>query len=68
MPMKSLLPLVSALLPTAAQLAYEKLSMLKGIQAHCTTMLNKNDEQILRKLGIDVTFDPFYPSENLYYI
>jgi uncharacterized protein (UPF0371 family) len=31
-------------------------------------MLNKDDEQILRKLGIDVTSDPVYPSENLYYV
>lgn len=59
---------ISAVTNPTAQLAYEKLSMLKDIQAHCTSMLNKNDEQILRKLGIDVTFDPFYPSENLYYI
>jgi uncharacterized protein (UPF0371 family) len=59
---------ICAVTNPTAQLAYEKLSMLKGIQAHCTSMLNKNDEQILRKLGIDVTFDPFYPSENLYYI
>lgn len=51
-----------------AQLAYEKLSNLNGVQAHCTVMLNRNDEQILKKLGIDVTCDPVYPSENLYYI
>lgn len=59
---------ICAVTNPTAQLAYEKLSMLKGIQAHCTSMLNKNDEQILRKLGIDVTFEPFYPSENLYYV
>jgi uncharacterized protein (UPF0371 family) len=59
---------ICAVTNPTAQLAYDKLSMLKGIQAHCTSMLNKNDEQILRKLGIDVTFDPFYPSENLYYV
>jgi uncharacterized protein (UPF0371 family) len=59
---------ICAVTNPTAQLAYDKLSMLKGIQAHCTSMLNKNDEQILRKLGIDVTSDPFYPSENLYYV
>lgn len=59
---------ICAVTNPTAQLAYEKLSLLKGVQAHCTTMLNKNDEQILRKLGIDVTSDPFYPSENLYYV
>ena len=59
---------ICAVTNPTAQLAYDKLSLLKGIQAHCTSMLNKNDEQILRKLGIDVSSDPFYPSENLYYI
>jgi len=59
---------ISAVTNPTAQLAYEKLSELTGVQAHCTVMLNKNDEQILRKLGIDVTCDATYPSENLYYI
>ncbi len=59
---------ISAVTNPTAQLAYEKLSLLQGVQAHCTVMLNKNDEQILRKLGIDVTCDAVYPSENLYYI
>ena len=30
--------------------------------------LSKDDEQILKRLGIDVTSDPVYPSENLYYM
>lgn len=59
---------ICAVTNPTAQLAYEKLSQLNGVQAHCTAMLNKNDEQILRKLGIDVTSDPVYPSENLYYL
>ncbi len=59
---------ICAVTNPTAQLAYEKLSGLKGVQAHCTVMLNKNDEQILKKLGIDVTCDPVYPSENLYYV
>lgn len=59
---------ISAVTNPTAQLAYEKLSKLKVVQAHCTVMLNKNDEQILKKLGIDVTCDAVYPSENLYYI
>jgi uncharacterized protein (UPF0371 family) len=59
---------ICAVTNPTAQLAYEKLSQLKGVQAHCTAILNKNDEQILRKLGIDVTSDPVYPSENLYYL
>jgi len=59
---------ICAVTNPTAQLAYDKLSMLKGVQAHATIMLNRNDEQILKKLGIDVTCDAVYPSENLYYV
>jgi uncharacterized protein (UPF0371 family) len=50
-----------------AQVVMDNLSMLKGAQAHSTTILSKNDEQTFRELGIDVTCDPEYPSKNLYY-
>ncbi|MGL4732677.1 MAG: DUF1846 domain-containing protein, partial [Fusobacteriaceae bacterium] len=50
-----------------AHAAMEKLSLLKGSQAHSTTILGKNDEQTFRKLGVDVTCDPEFPTENLYY-
>lgn len=60
------LSLCAATNPTA-QLALEKLSMLKGCQAHSTTILSRSDEQTYAKLGIDITCDPEYPSESLYY-
>lgn len=59
---------ISAVTNPTAQLAYEKLAELEGVQAHSTVMLSKNDEQILRQLGMDITCDPVYSSENLYYI
>jgi len=59
---------ISAVTNPTAQLAYDKLSLLKGVQAHATVMLNRDDDQILRKLGIDVSSDAIYPSENLYYV
>ncbi|CAM3214770.1 DUF1846 domain-containing protein [Vagococcus fessus] len=59
---------ISAVTNPTAKLAYDKLSELEGAQAHSTVMLNKDDEQILRKLGMDVTCDPYYPSSNLYYV
>jgi uncharacterized protein (UPF0371 family) len=59
---------ISAVTNPTAQLAYDKLAELADVQAHSTVMLSKNDEQILRELGIDITCDPIYSSENLYYI
>ena len=50
-----------------AQVALEKLPMLKGAQAHSTTIISNDDEQTFRKLGIDITSDAEYPTQNLYY-
>ena len=52
--------------PTA-QVAMDKLAMLKGAQAHSVTILPTSDEQTFRKLGIDVTCDAEYASESLFY-
>lgn len=58
---------ISAATNPMAQVALDKLPMLKGAQLHSTTILGKGDEQTLRKLGVDVTCDPVFPTENLYY-
>ena len=58
---------ISAVTNPVAQVAMDNLSKLQGLQAHSTIMLTRNDEQTLRKLGIDVTSDPFYPSDSLSY-
>ncbi|WP_035291819.1 DUF1846 domain-containing protein [Clostridium sp. KNHs214] len=60
------LSICAATNPTA-QVAMEKLSMLKGCQAHSTTIISTNDEQTFRRLGIDITCDAEYPTESLYY-
>src|SRR5690554_2852431 len=60
------LSICAATNPTA-QVAMDKLVELKGCQAHSTTILSRNDEQVLRKLGMDVTSDPFFSTENLFY-
>lgn len=58
---------ISAATNPTAQVALDKLAMMKGCQAHSTTILSVNDEQTFRKIGIDLTCDPEYPSESLYY-
>jgi len=60
------LSICAATNPTA-EVAMNKLAMLKGCQVHSTTILSGNDEQTFRKLGIDTTSDPEYPSASLYY-
>ena len=59
---------ISAVTNPTAQLAYDKITDLKVVQAHSTVIINKNSEQILRQLEIDLTCDPVFPSDNLFYI
>ena len=60
------LSICAATNPTA-KVAMDKLTMLKGCQAHSTTIISTNDEQTFRKLGIDITSDAEYATESLYY-
>lgn len=57
---------ISAVTNPVAKFAMEKLPLLKNCQAHSTVILSKNDEQVFRKLGIDVTCDDKFQSTNLY--
>lgn len=58
---------ISATTNPVAKAALEHLPDLKDTRAHSTTILNRSDEQTYGKLGIDVTCDPFFPTENLFY-
>lgn len=57
---------ISAVTNPVAKYAVDKLDLLKGCQAHSTVILSNGDEQVFRKLGVDVTCDPIYQSTNLY--
>ena len=43
------------------------LKELRGCKAHCTAILSDTDEHTVRALGIDVTCDPEYATNNLYF-
>ncbi|NLP27986.1 MAG: DUF1846 domain-containing protein [Clostridia bacterium] len=58
---------ISAATNPTAQVALEQLTKLKGCQAHSTTILSRNEEQTFKALGVDITSDPEYPSDSLYY-
>lgn len=60
------LSICAATNPTA-KIAMDNLNKLSGCQAHSTTILSISNEQIFRKLGIDITCDPEYSSGNLFY-
>lgn len=58
---------ISAATNPSAEVAGKKLTCLRGCQAHCTAILSDRDEQTIKALGIDVTCDPEYISNNLYF-
>ncbi len=58
---------ICAVTNPVAQLAMEKLPQLQNTQAHSTTILSPSDEKIYQRLGIDVTSDQEFSSDNLYY-
>lgn len=49
-----------------ANLAMKELGNLKGSEAHSTVILTDEDKNVLRKLGVNVTFDPIYQNHKLY--
>ncbi len=58
---------ISALTDEVAQRAKEQLKNLRGSQAHFTVILSDEDEKLLRRLGIHVSFEPKYETKRLYH-
>ena len=50
-----------------AALAIEQLDNLRGAEAHSTVLLARVDENVFKKLGINLTCDPVYQRNNLYH-
>ncbi len=59
------LSICAATNPTA-ELALSKLDLLRGCEAHSSCMLEGDDARTLRKLGLNVTCEPEFPSDDLF--
>lgn len=57
---------ISATTNHTAKVALETLEELSGCELHCTHMLIPGDESEIRKIGINLTSDPLFPSNDLY--
>jgi uncharacterized protein (UPF0371 family) len=57
---------ISATTNPAAQLAIEKLKELQGCEVHITHIPTPGDEGGLRRLGVNLTSDPNFSSNNLF--
>ena len=58
---------ISALTNPVAQKAKEQLKNLHGCEAHFSVILSDEDEKLLRRLGIHVSFQPKYETHRLYH-
>ncbi len=52
---------------TTASLIIEKLRELRNVDAHSSHMLSSVDAQTFRELGINLTSEPVFPTNNLFY-
>ena len=49
-----------------AKLAMEQIPNLKNCDAHCTFIMSTNEEQTLKKMGINITCEPVFLNSNLF--
>lgn len=56
----------AAIMERVGQLAIEKLKELRGCEVHMTHIPMPGDETGFRRLGINLTSDPQFPSRNLF--
>ena len=57
----------SANLDPKAACALAQLAALKGCQAHCSVLLSPPDESTYRRLGLQLTCEPRYQTNQLYH-
>lgn len=57
---------ISAMTNPAAQLAMEKLKLLRGCELHLSHLPSSGDEAGLRRLGVNLTCDPVFPTKDLF--
>ena len=48
-----------------ADLAIDQLAKLKGCEAHSTVILSHVDEELFKKLGVNISFEPKYQAKKL---
>lgn len=58
---------ISAATDETAALALAQLPKLRGAEAHSTVILSRVDENVFKKLGINLTCEPQYQTKKLYH-
>ena len=58
---------ISAATNPIAELAMQKISELRYSEAHATTILSSVDDNVFKKLGINISCEPEYQTKRLYH-
>lgn len=58
---------ICAVTSDTAKKALQQAHNLRGLEAHSTVILSRVDENVFRKLGINITFEPKYQTKKLYH-
>ena len=57
---------ISAQTDPIAKAALEQIPKLRGCEMHSSVILSSVDDSILRRLGVNITCEPVYPTNSLY--
>ncbi len=58
---------ICAVTSDVAKKALEQVKSLNGLEAHSSVILSRVDEQVFRKLGVNMTCEPMYQTKKLYH-
>ncbi len=58
---------ICAVTSDVAKIALKQAHKLKGCEAHSSVILSRVDEDVFRKLGVNITFEPKYQTKKLYH-
>jgi uncharacterized protein (UPF0371 family) len=58
---------ISAATDPVAERAMQQLDKLRGCEVHSTVILSQVDENIFRKIGVNLTCEPKYQTKKLYH-
>ena len=58
---------ICAISSSEAELAIDQLDKLRGCEAHSSVILSHVDEDLFKKLGVNITFEPKYQAKKLFH-
>ena len=58
---------ICAVTSDVAKIALQQAHKLKGCEAHSSVILSRVDDDVFRKLGVNITYEPRYQTKKLYH-